>query len=528
MSSVHMRDLFADDPQRHDSFSIRLDDLLLDYSRNRISSETMRLLLDLAREQQLPQWIEDQFTGKKINFTEHRAVLHTALRSNGLQKLILDGQDVNAVVREVLEKMRVFCESVRSGSWKGCTGKEITDVVNIGIGGSELGPHMVVDALRPCQSGPRVHFVSNVDGSHVHDTLEPLSPETTLFIISSKSFTTQETLLNAQMAREWIERAMGNPDCLDKHFVAATGNIKAAKAFGIKEDNIFQFWDWVGGRYSLCSSVGLVVALSIGMDNFDELLAGARTMDNHFRVAPLEQNMPVILAMIGIWYNNFLGAESFAVIPYDQHLHLFPFWLQQTDMESNGKRITRDGRVVDYATSPVVWGETGVNGQHSFYQLFHQGTRLTPIDFIAGVQAHHPLDSHQKILIANFLAQSKALMLGCDRETTREQMQAEGMDEETLAELLPHRIFPGNMPSNTLLFKKLTPHMLGMLVALYEHKVFVQGIIWEINSFDQWGVDLGKKLVAGIHEELEGNESSTPQDASTAGLLRFYREVTGD
>jgi glucose-6-phosphate isomerase len=385
-----------------------------------------------------------------------------------------------------------------------------------------------VDALRPCQSGPRVHFVSDVDGSHVHDTLEPLSPETTLFIVSSKSFTTRETLLNAQMAREWIERATGNLDSLDKHFVAATENIKAAKAFGIKEDNIFQFWDWVGGRYSLCSSVGLVVALSIGMDNFDELLAGARKMDDHFRAAPLEQNMPVILAMIGIWYNNFLGAESFAVIPYDQHLHLFPFWLQQTDMESNGKRITRDGRVVDYATSPAVWGQTGVNGQHSFYQLFHQGTRLTPIDFIAGVQAHHPLDSHQKILIANFLAQSKALMLGCDRETTREQMQAEGMDEETLTELLPHRIFPGNMPSNTLLFKKLTPHMLGMLVALYEHKVFVQGIIWEINSFDQWGVDLGKKLVAGIHAELEGNESSTAQDASTAGLLRFYREVTGD
>lgn len=528
MSSVHMRDMFADDPQRHDTFSIRFDDLLLDYSKNRISRETIRLLLNLAREQQLPQWIEDQFTGKKINFTEHRAVLHTALRNGGAQKLMLDGEDVNAAVREVLEKMRVFCESVRNGSWKGCTGKEISDVVNIGIGGSELGPHMAVEALKPYQSGPRVHFVSNVDGSHVTDILESLSPETTLFIVSSKSFASQETLLNAQVAREWMQRVMGNPDCLGKHFVAATENIKAARAFGINEGNIFRLWSWVGGRYSLCSSVGLVIALAIGMEHFDELLAGAGAMDEHFRITPLEQNMPVILAMIGIWYNNFLGAGSFAMIPYDQHLHLFPCWLQQVEMESNGKRITRGGDVVDYATSAAVWGEAGVNGQHSFYQLFHQGTRLTPIDFIAGVQAHHPLDSHQKVLIANLLAQSKALMLGCDRDTACEQMQAEGMDKEASAELLPHRTFPGNMPSNALLFKKLTPHMLGMLVALYEHKVFVQGIIWEINSFDQWGVELGKKLVAGIHAELQGNESSTEQDVSTAGLLRFCREMNGD
>jgi len=525
MSDVHMRDLFADDPQRHDAFSIRLDDLLLDYSKNRITAETMELLLDLAREQNLSEWMEKLFTGEKINSTEHRAVLHTALRNGGEKEIIVDGADVMPEVEAVLERMRRFCHSVRSGNWKGHTGKKITDIVNIGIGGSELGPHMVVDALKPYQTGPRVHFVSNVDGNHVCDTLETLSPETTLFIVSSKSFTSQETIVNADMAKAWIESDVKDPKALSRHFVAATANIDAALAFGIEGDNIFQFWDWVGGRYSLCSSVGLVVALAIGMENFEEFLAGARKMDMHFRHAPLEQNMPVILAMLGIWYINFFDTETFAVIPYDQHLHLFPFWLQQTDMESNGKRVTRAGDVVDYATAPVVWGEAGVNGQHSFYQLLHQGTHLIPMDFISGVEAHHPLLGHQKILLANFLAQSKALMEGCDEEATRQRLQSENLTIEDQETLLPHRTFPGNVPSNTLLYKKLTPEMMGMLVALYEHKVFVQGVIWEMNSFDQWGVELGKKLVAGIYTELESEESVTEQDSSTAGLLRFYREV---
>jgi len=528
ISDVHMRDLFAGDSQRHDAFSIRLDDLLLDYSKNRITTETMGLLLDLAHEQNLPEWIEKLFTGEKINSTEHRAVLHTALRNGGETEIIVDGADVMPEVRAVLERMRRFCHSVRSGDWKGHTGKKITDIVNIGIGGSELGPHMVVDALKPYQAGLRVHFVSNVDGSHVCDTLETLSPETTLFIISSKSFTSQETIVNAAMAKAWIEHDVKDPQALSLHFVAATANIDAALEFGIERDNIFQFWKWVGGRYSLCSSVGLVVALAIGMENFEEFLSGAHKMDMHFRNTPLEQNMPVILAMLGIWYINFFDTETFSIIPYDQHLHLFPFWLQQTDMESNGKRVTRAGDIVDYATSPVVWGEAGVNGQHSFYQLLHQGTHLIPMDFIAGVEAHHPLPGHQKILLANFLAQSKALMEGCDEATTRKQLQSENLTVEDQKTLLPHRTFSGNVPSNTLLYKKLTPEMMGMLVALYEHKVFVQGVIWEINSFDQWGVDLGKKLVTGIYAELESEESITEQDASTAGLLRFYREVADD
>ncbi len=528
VGDLHMRELFATDPQRFERYSLRCGDLLLDYSKNRITDETLGLLFSLARESHLPDWIERMFGGDKINFTEQRAVLHTALRNRSNTPVRVDGEDVMPAINRVLEKMRVFTETVRSGNWKGYTAKPITDVVNIGIGGSDLGPVMVSEALRPYGYRLNVHFVSNVDGSQIHDTLARLNPETTLFLVASKTFTTQETMTNANQARRWLLESASDPRVVAKHFVALSTNGEAVQAFGIDPKNMFEFWDWVGGRYSLWSAIGLSIALYIGMDNFEELLAGAHEMDRHFRSAPLEQNMPVMLGMLGIWYHNFFGAESHAILPYDEHLHRLPAYLQQADMESNGKRVTRDGEVVDYHTGPVIWGEPGTNGQHAFYQLIHQGTRLIPADFMTAVNAHHSLKDQQRILFSNYLAQTEALMRGKTEAEARAELEAQGLAEQRIRELLPHKVFPGNRPTNSLLYPRLTPVLLGQLIALYEHKIFVQGIVWQINSFDQWGVELGKQLATTVQAELERGDVAGAHDASTLGLLRFYQEVIQD
>jgi len=525
--SLHMRELFASDTQRFERYSLRCGDLLLDYSKNRVTDETLRLLFALARDSALPDWIERMFRGDRINFTERRAVLHTALRNRSNTPVYVDGEDVMPEVNRVLEKMRGFTEQVRSGAWRGYSGKPISDVVNIGIGGSDLGPVMVTEALVPYQGPLAVHFVSNVDGSQIHDTLARLNPETTLFLVASKTFTTQETLTNAHQARRWLLATAGAKDAVAKHFVAMSTNRDEVQAFGIDPANMFEFWDWVGGRYSLWSAIGLSIALYVGMDRFEELLAGAHDMDRHFRGAPLEQNMPVILALLGIWYHNFLGAESHAILPYDQHLHRLPAYLQQADMESNGKRVTRDGEVVDYHTGPVIWGEPGTNGQHAFYQLIHQGTRLVPADFMTAVNAHHGLKDQQRILFCNYLAQTEALMRGKTEAEARAELEAQGLSGQQLEELLPHKVFPGNKPTNSLLYPRLTPFLLGQLVALYEHKIFVQGVIWQINSFDQWGVELGKQLARTVQSELEQGVAGA-HDASTLGLMNRYREVTED
>ncbi len=524
---LHMRELFAADPQRFNRYSLRCGELLLDYSKNRITDETLRLLFALARESALQDWIERMFRGDKINFTEQRAVLHTALRNRSNTPVCVDGQDVMPEVNRVLEKMRGFTGQVRSGSWKGFSGKPISDVVNIGIGGSDLGPVMVTEALIPYQGPLAVHFVSNVDGSQIHDTLVRLNPETTLFLVASKTFTTQETLANAHQARRWLLEAAGADSAVAQHFVALSTNRAQVQAFGIDPDNMFEFWDWVGGRYSLWSAIGLSIALYVGMERFEELLAGAHDMDQHFRSAPLEQNMPVILAMLGIWYQNFMGAESHAILPYDQHLHRLPAYLQQADMESNGKRVTRSGEVVDYSTGPVIWGEPGTNGQHAFYQLIHQGTRLIPADFLTAVNAHHSLKGQQQILFCNYIAQTEALMRGKTQAEARAELESQGLTEQQIRDLLPHKLFPGNRPTNSLLYPRLTPFLLGQLIALYEHKIFVQGAVWQINSFDQWGVELGKQLASMVQSELEQGIAGA-HDASTLGLLDFYREVMED
>ncbi len=525
---LHLRDLFERDPQRFDRYSLRSGELLLDYSKNRITDDTLRLLFALARESRLPDWVERMFSGEKINFTEQRAVLHTALRNRSNTPVYVDGEDVMPAVNRVLEQMRGFTETVRSGEWKGYSAKPITDVVNIGIGGSDLGPVMVTEALKPYGYRLNVHFVSNVDGSQIHDTLARLNPETTLFLVASKTFTTQETMTNAKRARRWLLESALDPRVVAKHFVALSTNREAVQAFGVDPQNMFEFWDWVGGRYSLWSAIGLSIALYIGMDNFEELLAGAHEMDRHFRSAPLEQNMPVILGMLGIWYHNFFGAESHAILPYDEHLHRLPAYLQQADMESNGKRVTRDGEVVDYTTGPVIWGEPGTNGQHAFYQLIHQGTRLIPADFMMAVNAHHSLKNQQQILFTNYIAQTEALMRGRTEAEARSELEAEGLAGQPLRDLLLHKVFPGNKPTNSLLYPRLTPSVLGKLIALYEHKIFVQGIVWQINSFDQWGVELGKQLASSVQTELERREIAAAHDASTLGLLRLYQEVTED
>jgi glucose-6-phosphate isomerase len=525
IAAIHLRDLFSKDSRRFEKFSVHWNNILLDYSKNRVTEETMSLLLDLARSTDVKGWIDKMFRGEKINVTEDRAVLHIALRNRSNTPIIVDGEDVVPAVNSVLDQMRSFTEPVRAGTWRGYTGKAMTDIVNIGIGGSDLGPVMVTEALKPF-GHPRlnVHFVSNVDGTHIAETVKRLNPETTLFIISSKTFTTQETITNAQSAKRWFLDHANEDSAVAKHFVAVSTNAKAVSAFGIDTKNMFEFWDWVGGRYSLWSAIGLSIALYIGMGNFEELLTGAHEMDQHFRTAPPEKNIPVILALLGIWYNNFFGAESHAVIPYDQYMHRFPAYFQQGDMESNGKCVTRDGRIVDYSTGPVIWGEPGTNGQHAFFQLLHQGTKLIPADFLAPMQTHNPIGEHHPILLSNFFAQTEALMRGKTEAEARKELEASGMKGAALERLLPHKVFPGNRPTNSIVFKKVTPRTLGSLIAMYEHKIFTQGLIWGVNSFDQWGVELGKQLAKTILPELKTDESVSSHDSSTNGLIAYYKE----
>lgn len=515
MHKQHMRDMFAADPQRFARFSIHLDDVLLDYSKNRINDETMSLLIKLAEEADVETWRDRMFNGEKINNTEQRAVLHVALRNYSDCPVWVDGVDVMPQVRAVIDKMGDFATQVREGIWLGYSGKRITDIVNIGIGGSDLGPQMVYQALKPyCHPDLKVHFISNVDGTHAEEALETLNPETTLFIVSSKTFTTQETMTNAYFARTWFLRQAQSEVHIARHFVAVSTNKEAVKKFGIDTSQMFEFWDWVGGRYSLWSAIGLSVVLAIGPVHFQTLLQGAHDMDEHFKHAPLKQNMPVILALLGIWYNNFFGAESHVILPYDHYLRSLPMYLEQADMESNGKSVDRNGHLVDYATGSIVWGASGINGQHAFYQLIHQGTKLIPADFIVSMRSHSSLQSHQDILIANFLAQTEALMLG----RTLEETQNSVSDQSNLAQ----KVFAGNHPSNAILLNQLTPHALGMLLAAYEHKIFVQGIIWNLNSFDQWGVELGKQLAKQILPELSRQDAVTTHDASTNGLINYY------
>ncbi|NBC47006.1 MAG: glucose-6-phosphate isomerase [Gammaproteobacteria bacterium] len=521
--AIQMRDLFADDPGRAERMTLDAAGLHLDFSKHRVTDETLRLLFDLARAVGLEQWRDRMLSGEHINVTEDRAVLHTALRNPAGEHLYVDGEDVMPGIEAVLTRMQDFCDRVRSGEWKGHTGKAVTDVVNIGIGGSNLGPKMVCEALRPYQAEQlRPHFVSNVDGTHFAETVRSLNPETTLFIVASKTFTTLETMTNAQSARRWLVDALGDEKAVRNHFVAVSTNSEKVAEFGIDTDQMFEFWDWVGGRYSLWSAIGLPIAIAIGFDRFGELLAGAHAMDQHFRSAPLEQNLPVILALLGVWYIDFAGAKTHAILPYDQYLKYFPAYLQQGDMESNGKHVTRDGVAVDYSTGPVVWGEPGTDGQHAFYQLIHQGTELIPCDFIAPIRSHNPIGTHHSLLMANCFAQTEALMRGRTLEEAKTEMLAAGHAEAEAERLAPHRQFDGNRPSSTILLEQLTPESLGALIALYEHKIFTQGAIWGINSFDQWGVELGKKLANVIIGELEAGEVTEPHDTSTTALLRYF------
>uniref|UniRef100_A0AAY5KUX4 Glucose-6-phosphate isomerase n=1 Tax=Esox lucius TaxID=8010 RepID=A0AAY5KUX4_ESOLU len=522
--NLNMREMFDADKDRFSKFSITLEtddgNILLDYSKNLINEEVMRMLLGLAKSRGVEEARDRMFSGEKINFTEGRAVLHIALRNRSNTPVNVDGKDVMPEVNRVLDKMKAFCHKVRSGEWKGFSGKAITDVVNIGIGGSDLGPLMVTEALKPySKGGPNVWFVSNIDGTHMAKTLAQLNAETTLFIIASKTFTTQETITNAESAREWFLQTANDVSGL----VFLTPKVQA---FGIDTNNMFEFWDWVGGRYSLWSAIGMSIALHIGFENFEQLLAGAHWMDNHFHSAPLEKNVPVLLAMLGVWYINFFQAETHAMLPYDQYMHRFAAYFQQGDMESNGKYITKDGTRVKYHTGPIVWGEPGTNGQHAFYQLIHQGTRMIPADFLIPAQTQHPIrDSlHHKILMANFLAQTEALMKGKTSDEARKELEATGLQGPELDKLLPHKVFQGNKPSNSLVFKKLSPFMLGALVAMYEHKIFVQGVIWNINSYDQWGVELGKQLAKAIEPELRDSSEVHSHDSSTNGLINFLKK----
>ncbi len=524
ISATHMRDMFQEDPERFNKFSLRFKDILLDYSKNRINDETMRLLFELAEEVGLKDAINRMFTGEKINNTENRAVLHVALRNRSNRPIMVDGEDVMPGVNGVLARMRAFTEDVRNGRWLGYTGKQITDIVNIGIGGSDLGPVMVCEALKPfAGEGLNIHFVSNVDGTQIVEALKKLSRETTLFVIVSKTFTTQETIANAKTARDWFLTRGGTREAVAKHFVAVSSNAREVEKFGIDTGHMFEFWDWVGGRYSLWSAVGLSIALYIGMDNFERLLSGAHDMDEHFRTAPFETNMPVILALLGVWYNNFFAADSHAILPYDQYMHRFPAYFQQGDMESNGKRVTRDGEVVDYSTGPIIWGEPGTNGQHAFYQLIHQGTKLVPADFLAPVDTKNPIGQHHMLLLSNFFAQTEALMLGKREDEVRAELEAEGLSGDALEALLPHKVFPGNKPSNSILFQRLLPETLGALIAMYEHKIYVQSVIWNVNAFDQWGVELGKQLARKILPELMLDGEVSSHDSSTNGLINDYK-----
>jgi len=524
--NLHMKDLFAADPRRFEEFSLRFQDILVDYSKNRITPETMRLLFSLAEEVDLRDAVEKMFTGEPINETEGRAVLHVALRNPSNAPIYAQGRDVMPEVRAVLEKMRNFSARVISGEWKGYAGKRMTDLVNIGIGGSDLGPFMVTECLKPYARGDlKVHFVSNVDGTHIRETLKRLNPETTLFLIASKSFTTQETMANTFSARDWFLARAKDPGSVALHFAALSTNPEKVKAFGIHPDNMFVFWDWVGGRYSLWSGIGLSIACYIGYENFAEFLRGAHEMDRHFRETPFARNIPVILALIGIWYNNFFGAETEAILPYDQYMHRFPAYFQQGNMESNGKSVDRKGQKVSYQTGPILWGEPGTNGQHAFYQLIHQGTKLIPADFLAPAISHNPLGDHHALLLSNFFAQTEALMKGKSREEVIEELRREGRGEKEIEKLWPHRVFEGNRPTNSILFKKLTPRVLGSLIAMYEHKIFVQGVLWNIFSFDQWGVELGKQLAGKILPELMDGRAVHSHDSSTNGLINAFKEM---
>ncbi|HVW29500.1 MAG TPA: glucose-6-phosphate isomerase [Polyangiaceae bacterium] len=522
---IHLRELFAADKARFESFSLALGDLLFDYSKHRVTAETLKLLVALAEERGVRASLEAMFAGRRVNVTENRAVLHVALRDRSGRAISVDGKDVMPDVRRVLEQMRTFSEKVRSGEHKGFTGKPITDVVNIGIGGSDLGPHLVSEALKPYWK-PRLsaHFVSNVDATHLVETVKKLSPETTLFSVASKTFTTQETMTNAESARRWLLNGLGDPKAVGKHFVAISTNLEAVKAFGIDPANMFEFWDWVGGRYSLWSAIGLPIALAVGFDRFDELLAGAYEADQHFKNEPFEKNIPALMGLLGIWCMSFLGSDTHAVLPYDQYLELLPAFLQQLDMESNGKSVDREGRrIKTYTTGPIVWGAAGTNGQHAFYQLLHQGTRLVPADFIVSARSHNPLGDHQDKLVANCLAQTEALMLGKTEAEVLAELAKTNMPDEAKKALAPHRAFLGNRPTSTFFMDQLTPHALGRLLALYEHKVFVQGAIWDVNSFDQWGVELGKVLAGKILKDFSDTPKPGSHDSSTMALIERYR-----
>ncbi|PSU44985.1 glucose-6-phosphate isomerase [Photobacterium frigidiphilum] len=522
---LQLSDLFANDSERFAKFSATFgSDILLDYSKNLITEETLTKLFALAEQTELKAAIAEMFSGEKINKTEDRAVLHSALRNRSNTPVVVDGEDVMPKVNAVLEKMKAFTARIVDGDWKGYTGQEITDVVNIGIGGSDLGPYMVSEALVPYKTRLNMHFVSNVDGTHIAETLKDLNPETTLFLIASKTFTTQETMTNAHSARDWFLATAQDQAHVAKHFAALSTNAGSVSEFGIDTDNMFEFWDWVGGRYSLCSAIGLSICLSIGFDNFVELLDGAHEMDQHFAQAPLEENLPVILALIGIWYNNFHGAESEAILPYDQYLHRFAAYFQQGNMESNGKCVDRGGNPVDYQTGPIIWGEPGTNGQHAFYQLIHQGTKLIPCDFIAPSISHNPLTDHHPKLMANFFAQTEALAFGKTKEQVEAEFVAAGKTLDEVKDLVPFKVFDGNRPTNSILIKQVTPKVLGSLMALYEQKIFTQGVIWNIFSFDQWGVELGKQLANQILPELNNADSITGHDSSTNGLINAFKQ----
>ena len=526
MHGAQVRKLFNLDPQRFEKFSLRFEDILFDYSKNIITEETIELLLNLAGEAELKEAISAMFNGEHINQTEDRAVLHVALRNVTNQPMYDDGKDVMGAVNAVLEKMKTFSEKIHSGEWKGYTGKKIRYIVNIGIGGSDLGPVMVTEALKHYWvEGIQPYFVSNVDGTHIAETLKKVTPEETLFLIASKTFTTQETMTNAHTARDWFLQAAGNESYIKQHFVALSTNEKDVVKFGIDPANMFEFWDWVGGRYSLWSAIGLSIVLSIGYDRFHELLSGAHAVDDHFRTTEFSQNLPVIMAMIGIWYGNFFGSQTEAILPYDQYLHRFAAYFQQGNMESNGKHVDRNGQDVDYQTGPIVWGEPGTNGQHAFYQLIHQGTKLIPCDFIAPAISHNPLGDHHPKLLSNFFAQTEALMNGKTEDEVIQELTASGKTPEEVEKLVPYKMFTGNKPTNSFLLKEITPYSLGSLIALYEHKIFVQGVIWNIYSFDQWGVELGKQLAKNILPELESADEVTSHDSSTNGLINAYKAM---
>ena len=528
MKDVTIADLFAKDGDRFSKFSATFgDQMLVDYSKNRITEETLAKLQDLAKECDLAGAIKSMFSGEKINRTENRAVLHVALRNRSNTPILVDGKDVMPEVNAVLEKMKTFSEAIISGEWKGYTGKAITDVVNIGIGGSDLGPYMVTEALRPYKNHLNMHFVSNVDGTHIAEVLKKVNPETTLFLVASKTFTTQETMTNAHSARDWFLKAAGDEKHVAKHFAALSTNAKAVGEFGIDTANMFEFWDWVGGRYSLWSAIGLSIVLSIGFDNFVELLSGAHAMDKHFSTTPAEKNLPVLLALIGIWYNNFFGAETEAILPYDQYMHRFAAYFQQGNMESNGKYVDRNGNVVDYQTGPIIWGEPGTNGQHAFYQLIHQGTKMVPCDFIAPAITHNPLSDHHQKLLSNFFAQTEALAFGKSREVVEQDYRDQGKDPATLDYVVPFKVFEGNRPTNSILLREITPFSLGALIALYEHKIFTQGVILNIFTFDQWGVELGKQLANRILPELKDGKEISSHDSSTNGLINRYKAWRG-